>query len=218
MWLSRLCRSVQMWRQNHAVFMRMSLSPMQGSCGWFECLCLFQTHNRSLRPMCHFTSTKIRTTSKAKQIKSFQWLGRGGKQGTYLNLFLLKSPEEYYRDCLHLYDLSEKSSYLFSYIRIRLNPTKPKTQKIFSWFPLSIYPFTNLRFFSITEYHVAGLKNTFTKKIKKIKTPLLLPTNLNLHRNVWMNDRKCARHIGLRVRRLTLPRHWSFLNLSFITC
>ena len=32
-----------------------------------------------------------------------------------------------------------------------------------------------------------------------------------------MNHRKCARHIGLSVRRLTLPRHWSLLNLSF-TC
>lgn len=163
MWLSRLCRSVQMWRQNHAVFMRMS--PMQGSCGWFECLCLLQTHNRSLRPMCHFTSTKIRTTSKAKQIKSFQWLGEEGNKEPIWTCFCWNH-WKYYRDCLHLYDLSEKWIYLFSYLGksdwILLN------QRLRKYSHDSHYQFTHLQRVILQYFRIpcCRSKNTFTKKIK----------------------------------------------------
>lgn len=102
---------------------------------------LSNTH-KSLRPMCHFTSTKIRTTSKAKQIKSFQWLGEEGNKEAIWTCFCWHH-WKYYRDSFHLYDLSRKIKLSFSINwEIRLNPTKPKTQKIFSWFPLSIDPFT----------------------------------------------------------------------------
>lgn len=168
---------------------------------------LSNTH-KSLRPMCHFTSTKVRTTSKAKQIKSFQWLGEEGNKEAIWTCFSWNQ-WKYYRDSFHLYDLSGKSSYLFSSIGksgwILLNHRLKK----YSHDPH--HQFTHLQLVTFRYLRISCCRS------KNALTVNYLQTWIFTGMTQWMT-KKCARHTGLSVRRLTLPRHRSLLSLSFITC
>lgn len=137
---SRIRCCVQMWMQNHAGFMKMS--PLQRGLGQIECLWPCKTH-KSLRPEHPFTLTKNRTTSKSKQTKCLWQSGEPRNKGAiWTRLFLLKSLPVLQGKLPLVWSVRKIKLPFFINWEIKLNPTEPKTQKIVSWFLLSVYPFT----------------------------------------------------------------------------
>lgn len=128
-----MCLSVQMWMPNHAVFMKMS--PMQQGLRALDCDSLEYTQfSQDIAPLrSHQTQNHIQ--SKSNNILSI--VRRAEKQGDYLNFFfffffLLKSLRVLRGKLLLLVSAVRKiKPPFFICWEIRLNPTEPKTPKLF---------------------------------------------------------------------------------------
>ena len=142
MWLSRFCRSVQMWMQNDAVWRCLLCRAAVG--GSNVCDSFKHTQIPQANVPLHFHQSQNHIQSKANQVLSM--VRRGEKQGSYLNLFLLKSMKILQGQFSLVWFVRKIKLSFFINWEIRLNPTKPQTQKIFSWSPSSIYPFTTCDF------------------------------------------------------------------------